>query len=138
MRTVRLSLLVALAALVAFMVAVNLLIAGASVWAKETTRAVRESTLHVEGVPNLRRVDERLWRGAAPSIGGYERLARRGVRTVVDLRAEDDVHVDPARLRRAGVDYVRIPMRDGQTPTEAEVRGFLATVAASPGVVFVH
>src|SRR5438552_16380273 len=111
MARVRVGLRLVLAAFVAFMVAGNVFIAGASVWAKETTRAVRESTLHVEGVPNLRRVDERVWRGAAPSMAGYERLAKLGVRTVVDLRAEDDVHVDPARLRRAGADYVRIPMR---------------------------
>ena len=138
LRKVRLGLLLVLAAFVAFMAAGNLVIAGASVWVKETSRSSRESTPHIEGVGNLRRVDERVWRGAAPSMAGYERLAARGVRTVVDLRAEDDVHVDTARLRRAGVRYVRIPIRDGQTPREAEVDRFLSTVAASPGVTFVH
>lgn len=89
-------------------------------------------------IDNFAQVDERLWRGAAPTAAGYESLAVHGVTTVIDLRAEEDLHVDESLLGRLGINRVHLPMRDGQAPTEALVSRFLATVEGSPGRVFVH
>ena len=41
-------------------------------------------------------------------------------------------------LEDLGVELVRIPIRDGQLPTDAEVSRFLQVVEEAPGVVFVH
>lgn len=120
--------------LVAFLAAGNLLILGASAWAK-TGGGGDE---HVEGVENFRMVDGHLWRGAAPSPEGYAALAERGVATVVDLRAEDGIEAPTGELAGTGVAWVHIPVRDGQTPTEDQVRRFLEVVRASDGPVFVH
>jgi protein-tyrosine phosphatase len=60
------------------------------------------------------------------------------VRTVVDLRAEDDLDVDEELLRRLGLERVAIPLRDGQTPTDAEIERFFSSVQAGPGPTFVH
>ncbi|WP_181387587.1 protein-tyrosine phosphatase family protein [Streptomyces sp. Act143] len=61
-----------------------------------------------------------------------------GITTVVDLRAEDLSAAQLAEPGRAGLDVVRLPARDGQTPTPGQVRTFLDTVARASGPVFVR
>ena len=93
----------------------------------------------VRGVAHLAAVDAEVWRGAAPtSVAGYRSLAAAGVTTVVDLRAEPDRAIDVATLRSFGLRVVSLPVRDGQTPTRAQIDGFLRLVAASRGTVFLH
>ena len=123
-------------AAVAFLVVGNLAILAASFWARETTASTTPST--IAGVENLRAVDDRLWRGAAPTTDGYRNLARAGVTTVVDLRAEDGLEGDVDTVRELGMNLVRIPMRDGQVPTTGEVDAFLAATETAHGRVFVH
>jgi protein-tyrosine phosphatase len=135
-RARRLPFRVCLVGFVAFMVFGNVAIAGASTWARRTTSI--PAGPDVVGVGHFRVVDNRLWRGAAPSSDGYESLAAAGARTVIDLRAEENLHVDEGRLHRLGLERVAIPMRDGQTPTPAQIGQFLAAVEASPGPTFVH
>ena len=125
-----------LGAAVAFLVVGNLAILAASLWARETTPTAAPS--RVEGVENLRAVDDRLWRGAAPTTEGYRNLARAGVTTVVDLRAEDGIEGDAHTVREIGMNLVRIPMRDGQVPTAEEVDAFLAATQSANGRIFVH
>jgi protein tyrosine phosphatase (PTP) superfamily phosphohydrolase (DUF442 family) len=125
-----------LACLVGFLVLGNVTIAGASAWARSATPAPAGPA--VVGIHNFRVVDSRLWRGAAPSSEGYESLAAAGARTVIDLRAEENILVDEDALRRLGLERVTIPMRDGQTPSPVQIERFLAAVAASPGPALVH
>lgn len=89
-------------------------------------------------IKNFAQVDQRLWRGGAPTPQGYEALAAHGVTTVVDLRAEDDIKVDEGRLRELGITRVHLPMRDGQAPDAGLVDRFLSVVAGSGGRTFVH
>lgn len=124
----------AMVSLVVFLAVGNLVILAASAWAKS---GVGDS-VRVAGVKNFRMVDDRLWRGAAPTEEGYASLAGRGVTTIVDLRAERGIEVPEEVLAAAGVKVVPIAIRDGQTPTGAQVREFLGVVEQSPGPVFVH
>lgn len=135
-RVPKLSFRLCLVCFVGFMVFGNVAIAGASTWARRTTST--PAGPDVMGVGHFRVVDSRLWRGAAPSSDGYASLAAAGARTVIDLRAEENLHVDEDRLHRLGLERVAIPMRDGQTPTPAQIGQFLAAVEASPGPTFVH
>ena len=97
----------------------------------------------VAGLGHFEYIDAHLWRSAAPSATGYRELAAAGVRTVIDLRDRDD----PGLRRRAdaqsvlpelGVRLVRIPVKDGRTPTAGQVAQFVATVRGARGVVLVH
>ena len=122
--------------LVAFLLIGNLTILAASRWMRvEEPRTVPAS---VTGVKNFVAVDGHLWRGAAPTTTGYRQLADAGVTRVIDLRAEDNVDVDGEWLETMGVDYLRIPVRDGQAPTPTEINEFLDAVAGADGTVFVH
>jgi uncharacterized protein (TIGR01244 family) len=92
----------------------------------------------VTGVGNLVAVDDRVWRGAAPGRAGYESLARAGVTTVVDLRAEDDAAELDDAARAAGLTVVHLPVRDGQLPSADQITRFEQIVSGSPGTVFLH
>lgn len=120
-----------------FLMGGNLSILGFSLWAQATSPMTEVAT-DVPGVEHLVAVDRHLWRGSAPSRDGYAALAAAGVTTVVDLRAEEDVHVDERLLADLGIDLERIPIRDGQAPSAAKVRRFIDVAEESDGRVFVH
>ena len=125
-----------LGAAVAFLLVGNLAILAASFWARETT--ARPTTSAIAGIDNLRAVDDRLWRGAAPTTEGYQGLARAGITTVVDLRAEEGLQHDAQVVRDLGMKLVQIPLRDGQVPSADEVEAFLTATRESAGPIFVH
>jgi len=112
----------------------NLGILGLHVWASSGASAPHE----MAGTHNFRMVDDKVWRGSRPSTAGYKALAKAGVTTIVDLRAEKNVSVPEGMLAARGVEIVRIPMRDGQAPTDQQVRSFLDAVRKAPGIVYVH
>jgi protein-tyrosine phosphatase len=113
----------------------NLLILGVSAVVKSAAGA---NELELVGVPNLHAVDDTVWRGAAPSPEGYESLAGAGIRTVVDLRAEEDLDIDAEQLDDLGIEWIHIPIRDGQSPSQSEVDRFLIAVDGANGPVYVH
>jgi uncharacterized protein (TIGR01244 family) len=123
-------------AVVGLIVVGNIGILFMSWWAQHTTPASTPQS--VQGVQNLQAVDDRLWRGAAPSHEGYRELARGGVRTVVDLRAEDGAAAEGSVVSGLGMQYVHMPIRDGQVPEADQVAAFLRLVEQAPGPVFVH
>ncbi|HUP69692.1 MAG TPA: dual specificity protein phosphatase family protein [Acidimicrobiales bacterium] len=118
----------------AFLLLPNLAIIGIHLLAQRSQPAPAVSL----PIKNFAQVDDRLWRGAAPDVAGYEALAAHGVVTVIDLRAEDDLDVDQARLAALGINRVHLPLRDGQAPSESLVARFLETVENSPGLAYVH
>jgi protein-tyrosine phosphatase len=126
----------AVAGAVAFLVLGNLAILAASVWARETT--VKPLPAQISGIDNLVAVDHKVWRGGAPTTDGYVGLAEAGIGTVIDLRAEEGIEHDFEVVRNLGMNLVRLPIRDGQTPSGGEVDAFLAAVRQSEGTVFVH
>lgn len=135
-RHVRMAVLIVFGFVATFLIAGNLAILGATAWAKEALPGT-----DVEAPAGIRKfevVDDKVWRGAAPGREGYASLAARGVTTIVDLRAEEDLHVDEGYLERLGLRYVPIPIRDGQTPSSSEVATFLRAVKTSEGKTFVH
>ena len=131
------SLAMKLCALVCITIVVgNAAILAASLWARATTP---NDELHaVAGIDHLEAVDGKLWRGSAPSRVGYRGLAALGITTVVDLRAEEGAEADRPLVTSLGMSFVRIPIRDGQTPTSAQVQAFLDVVRQAKGRVFVH
>ena len=130
----------ALVGMVLFLVLGNLVITGAWQLQSHLSKPSASSAAvpNVKGVPNLHVVDSAVWRSGAPSTAAYARLARAGVTTIVDLRAEEDVHVDAEHLADLGIRYRRMRIRDGQTPTAAQVAAFLSEVRRADGITLVH
>ncbi|MET9733679.1 dual specificity protein phosphatase family protein [Streptomyces sp. NPDC006458] len=138
-RRVLRALVITIAGYIVLWAVASLGILAASKWAQSDI-PVPVGTPVVQGVSNFRPVDSdgHLWRGAAPSPEGYRGLAATGVTTVVDLRAEDLSAAQVASPEKAGLELVRMPIRDGQTPTQAQVREFLDIVSSTSGKVYVH
>jgi protein-tyrosine phosphatase len=109
-----------------------------SAWARHDGTGTSSGSRTSAGINHFLRVDQHLWRGSAPSAAGYRELAGQGIATVVDLRAEDLSAAELAQPQKAGLRAVRLPIRDGQTPTEQQVDEFLRIVRGSDGPVFVH
>ena len=114
----------------------NLMLLGAS-GALQVAGPEGERPGEAAGIAHLRVVDERLWRGGAPTEEGYEALAANGVTTIVDLRAA----ATPAELeapRQLGFEVFHLPVHDGQTPSSALVQQLVEIVDNSEGRVFIH
>jgi len=89
----------------------------------------------LEGVPNLHRVSEGLYRSAQPTASGMRALKALGVRTVVSLRS---FHSDRDEIDDAGLRYEHIYMKAWH-PEEEEAVRFLRIVTAARGQpVLVH
>jgi uncharacterized protein (TIGR01244 family) len=87
------------------------------------------------GLPNLHKVNDRLYRGAQPEPAGYQELAKMGVKTVICLR-DSDPDLEP--VQAAKLELVHIPIKTWH-PTDDEVVKFLKTVTdASKQPIYVH
>jgi protein tyrosine/serine phosphatase len=90
--------------------------------------------MELPGLPNLHKVSDSMYRGAAPTAEGIRQLKKLGIKTVVDLRDSGS----PDDLRGTGMTYVRIPTTAWQPDEKAVVR-FLQTVTDTSRLpVFVH
>lgn len=90
-------------------------------------------------LPNFHVVHPFLLRGGAPTATGLRQLARRGVKTVIDLRAAPrQLALERREATAAGLRYVNLPMSSA-APTPKEVQTFLRLVD-NPRTrpVFVH
>jgi len=92
------------------------------------------------GVPNFHTVNERLYRGAQPTIEGFQNLAKLGVKTVIDLREAGERSLAEQKVvQAAGMRYVSVPMAGFQAPTASQIAKVFALFHdISAGPVFVH
>ncbi|HJA78451.1 tyrosine-protein phosphatase [uncultured Desulfovibrio sp.] len=90
--------------------------------------------LAVEGLPNLHKVSDRLYRSGQPTAEGMRAAERLGIRTVISLRSRQrDVPLS------ADTDLLlhHVPMRAWH-PRMASAADALNAILASPGPVLVH
>ena len=94
----------------------------------------------VQGIDNFYQVDEHVYRGAQPTTEGFQYLAKIGVKTVLDLRENDERSREEERVVTSlGMQYVIVPMTSLTPPTEAEITKILALLEDdTAGAVFVH
>jgi tyrosine-protein phosphatase SIW14 len=95
---------------------------------------------HYDELPNFQRVNDLLFRGGQPKPGGYARLARLGVRTVVNLRDDDErARSEGEEARAAGLRYYNVPFGRLGRPSDVEVEHVLRLIGESENQpVFVH
>jgi protein tyrosine/serine phosphatase len=90
-------------------------------------------------LPNFHPVAPGIYRGAAPTEAGLERLKRMGVHTIVDLRISPrEVKKERKEAESLGFQWVNLPM-GSDPPTSRQVSRFLEIMDhASVDPVFVH
>ena len=90
-------------------------------------------------IPNFHQVDEHVYRGGQPATETWQSLAKLGIKTVIDLRREDE-HSTAAEARdvaAAGMNYVNVPMKGVVAPTNEQIAKVLQHLN-SQEPVFVH
>jgi protein tyrosine phosphatase (PTP) superfamily phosphohydrolase (DUF442 family) len=78
----------------------------------------------LEGVPNLYRISDELYRGDQPSLQGMENLKKFGIKTILNLRS---FHSDRDEIAETGLAYEHIFMKPWH-PEEKEAVRFLKIV----------
>lgn len=91
-------------------------------------------------LPNFHQVNEHLYRGAQPLSGGMRMLAARGIKTIVNLRGEDEgTRAESTDASAAGLRYFNVPMQGLSRPTDEQVERVLAIINDPQNwPVFVH
>jgi tyrosine-protein phosphatase SIW14 len=78
---------------------------------------------------NFGKVNPNYYRGSQPNAQEVASLAAIGVKTVIDLRNDEDGDVVEARnVEQAGMKYVNIPMTTHETPAADKLAKFLKLV----------
>jgi protein tyrosine/serine phosphatase len=91
--------------------------------------------IEMEGVPNLHKVSDTLYRGAQPTEDGMRNLENLGIKTVLNLRS---LHSDRDEIADANVDYEHIWMKAWHAETEDVVRFLKVVTDPNRTPVFVH
>lgn len=91
-------------------------------------------------LPNLGCVNSVLYRGAQPTEKGINELARRGVKTIINLRDSDKkAAAEQAQARRAGIKFVNFPMGNWFAPGDSKIERIMQILDAPENQpVFVH
>ncbi|MER3429242.1 MAG: hypothetical protein C4334_14345 [Pyrinomonas sp.] len=116
---------------------------GVSVAAPQTDRsrvpaAITEAD--EDALPNFDRVDDHLFRGAQPKTRGLALLAAMGIRTVINLR-DDDEKAERERIvvQSLGMRYFNVPMRGLARPQNEQIERVLALISDPANwPVFIH
>jgi tyrosine-protein phosphatase SIW14 len=85
-------------------------------------------------LPNWYKVDDGLYRSRQPDRNGFEEIRRRGIRTIVDLRAG---HSDARLVEGLGFNLVAVPLRAWHF-TDDQILSALKAIQAGPKPVLVH
>ncbi len=90
-------------------------------------------------LPNFHTVAPGIYRGAAPTEAGLEKLRAMGVRTVIDLRISPRlVKREKAEAQALGFKWINLPM-GSEPPTRHQVAALLSTLKLAPREpVYVH
>ena len=91
-------------------------------------------------LPNLHKVNEKLYRGGQPKDAGFAELKRLGVATVIDLRDDDDNALKEKRqVEAAGMRFINLPLGNWSRPDIKDIDAILAQINANSNQpVFVH
>ena len=91
--------------------------------------------MQMEGVPNLHKVSDTLYRSAQPSVEGMKNLKTMGIETVINLRS---FHSDRDEIGDTGLAYEHIHMKAWHPEEEETVRFLQIVTNPKRSPVLVH
>jgi len=91
-------------------------------------------------LPNFHQVSEKLYRGGQPTDAGLKRLVQQGVKTIVNLRDDDDhARVEGTTAVAAGLRYFNLPLSNFHKPSDEQIAQVLSLINAPENQpLFVH
>ncbi len=99
-----------------------------------------QSAISYKELPNFHQVNERLYRGAQPKKEGLKKLASLGVKSILNLRGEDENTIaEQQEAKELGLNYYALPMGGLSRPSDEQIVKALSIINnPENGVVFVH
>lgn len=102
--------------------------------------------VHAQGVeqsknlPNFYKVNKGLYRGGQPKMAGFAELKKLGIKTVIDLRDDDDNALKEKKLVvAAGMQFLNFPLGNRDRPDVKDIDTILAQITTAENQpVFVH
>lgn len=91
-------------------------------------------------LPNLYKVNENLYRGGQPTEAGINELKRMGIKTVINLRDNDDrERQEEVWAKAAGLRFVNVPLSNWFSPHNKDIKAVLSEIDRADGQpVFIH
>lgn len=91
-------------------------------------------------LPNFHKVSDQLYRGAQPLGGGMKKLSELGIKTIINLRGEEDrISGEQKETESAGLRYFNIPMPGLSAPSDEQVARVMAIINNPDNQpVFIH
>ena len=88
-------------------------------------------------IPHLEKVTDDLLRGGQPNPKGFQELKDKGVKTIINLRMEDDSERGTCMM--LGLRYVYLPLPDTNPPTPEQLAEFHKVMNdPNRGLTYVH
>jgi uncharacterized protein (TIGR01244 family) len=102
--------------------------------------ALAQAQIRHKELPNFHKVSDNLYRGAQPLDRGLEKLAGLGIKTIINLRGEDERTSEEQKQAGAlGLSYFSIPMPGLSAPSDEQVARVMAIIdKAENQPVFIH
>lgn len=91
-------------------------------------------------LPNFHKVSDTLYRGAQPLGGAAKKLAELGVKTIINLRGEDEGSREERKeVESAGLRYFSVTMPGLSAPSDAQVASVMGIIDNPENQpVFIH
>src|SRR5258708_3511779 len=98
------------------------------------------ASIETLGIPNFHQVNENVFRSGQPSPEAWPKLAKLGVKTVIDLRRLDEhsTEAEAKAVTAAGMTYVNVPMKGVVAPSESQMTKIFAVLLNTDGPILVH
>lgn len=102
--------------------------------------AAAQTATSYKELPNFHRVTDKLYRGAQPLSGGFQKLSELGIKSVINLRGEDGLaREEQKEAEAAGLHYFNVSMPGLSAPSDEQVNRVM-TMIENPDnqPVFIH
>lgn len=94
----------------------------------------------IEDLPNFKQIDENFYRGGRPTEAGIKELAKKGVKTVINLRNDkEDAAEEEKWVKSAGMKFFNVPLNIWYRPKDSQIKKIVDVIDGKENQpVYVH